>query len=136
MLVDAGPLVALFDPKDRHHRASRMIFERLGEDLLTTVPVVTEVSHILGPTTPGFHRIMDLFASGRLQIDYLSDAALARACELMKQYSDQSMDLADASLAAVAEERGTTRIWTFDERDFSVFRIRRGHGFAAFEIVR
>lgn len=41
------------------------------------------------------------------------------------------MDLADATLVALAEERNTKRIFTLDA-DFSIHRL---HGRARFEIV-
>ena len=50
---------------------------------------------------------------------------------LMEKYSDTPMDLADASLVAIAESQGLHRIFTLD-RDFGVYRI---NGTTAFEVV-
>jgi hypothetical protein len=47
---------------------------------------------------------------------------------LMEQYRDLPMDLADASLVAIAEERRLDRIFTLDA-DFHVYRLPRGRGF-------
>lgn len=52
--------------------------------------------------------------------------ALERAAALMKKYADRPMHLADASLVALAEERGLTRIFTLD-RDFYIYRRKDGH---------
>ena len=65
----------------------------------------------------------------------MDDPALARAFELMAQYADRPMDLADASLITAAETLDTRRIFTIDFRDFSAYRIRRGHGHEAVEIL-
>ena len=46
-LVDSGPLVALFDPSDNHHKTTLAFMVRFRESLLTTWPVVTEVCHLL-----------------------------------------------------------------------------------------
>jgi hypothetical protein len=135
ILVDTGPLVALFDPRDRSHRRCRSIFAGLDDDLLSTLPVLTEASHLLGPATAGFRRVRDLVTSGGLTLDLLSSGSVGRAFELMEQYADQEMDFADASLVAVAEARGMSTVWTLDERDFSVYRIRRGRRLERFEIV-
>ena len=43
ILVDRGPLVALFDPKDRSHERCRRMLEGVRERLVTTVPVLTDV---------------------------------------------------------------------------------------------
>ncbi len=53
----------------------------------------------------------------------------------MEQYADHSMDLADASLIAAAELLETRKVFTLDEKDFSAYRIRRGHRHYAVEIV-
>jgi predicted nucleic acid-binding protein len=53
----------------------------------------------------------------------LSPAAVVRSAKLMEQYSDRSMDLADATLVALAEERGDRRMFTLDA-DFRVYRFR------------
>ena len=53
MLVDTGPLVALFNPKDHHHSHCRSILQSLREPLFTTVPVLTEAFHLLIPGSKG-----------------------------------------------------------------------------------
>lgn len=135
ILVDTGPLVALFDPRDGSHRRCKTTFERLDDDLLSTVSVLTETSHLLRPGTIGFRALRALVDSGGLTIDLMSLETLARTFDLVEQYADQEMDLADASLVAVAEERGMSKVWTLDATDFAIYRIRRGHRFEPFEIV-
>jgi predicted nucleic acid-binding protein len=49
----------------------------------------------------------------------------------MERYRDLPMDLADATLVALAEARGVRQIFTLD-REFHVYRLR---GRAAFEVV-
>jgi predicted nucleic acid-binding protein len=49
----------------------------------------------------------------------------------MKKYQDVPMDLADASLMAIAEHREFRRVFTID-RDFRVYRLANG---SALEIV-
>ena len=46
-----------------------------------------------------------------------------RAVELMQKYRDVPMDLVDALLVAVAEERDLVRILTLDERGFRTYRV-------------
>jgi len=47
----------------------------------------------------------------------------------MERYADLPMDLADASLVWLADETGVRDIVTFDERDFSVYRLSDGRRF-------
>jgi predicted nucleic acid-binding protein len=58
---------------------------------------------------------------------FMDPAAVERAFELMEQYGDHPMDLADASLIVAAGSLCTTKVFTLDHSDFQRYRIRRGH---------
>ena len=45
------------------------------------------------------------------------------------------MDLADASLIVAAETLGARKIFTIDRRDFTAYRIRRGHRSYGIDII-
>lgn len=135
ILVDTGPLVALFDPRDRLHERCRRTLRSLTAVLVTTLPVLTEVFHILSPDSIGSDRVRDLAAQGGMRVWHYDDAALERSFQLMEEYADHPMDLADASLITAAERLRTRRIFTVDRRDFSVYRILRGHRHQTVEIV-
>ncbi len=51
--------------------------------------------------------------------------------QLMEQYQDVPMDLADSSLVAAAEMLGIRRIFTLDS-DFYIYRL---HGKDAFDVI-
>lgn len=74
---------------------------------------------------------MRLVLRDDLLIAPFSAAASRRAAELMQSYADRPMDLADATLVALAEERGEARIFTLD----GDFRIYRRNDRKHFEIV-
>jgi predicted nucleic acid-binding protein len=135
ILVDTGPLIALFDPRDALHDRCKRTLETLRSQLLTTVPVLTEAFHILSPESVGSDRLRDFVALGGLGVWFLDKGTLERAFELMERYADHPMDLADASLVAAAESVNTRRIFTADQRDFAAYRIRRGHRHYPVEIV-
>jgi predicted nucleic acid-binding protein len=135
ILVDTGPLIALFDPRDGLHERCRRTLKSLHAPLFTTVPVLTEAFHILSPESQGSDRLRDFIALGGLSTWFFDRSTLERAFELMEQYGDHPMDLADASLIAAAETLRTRRIFTVDRRDFETYRIRRGHRHYPVEIV-
>lgn len=135
ILVDTGPLVALFDPADAHHARCEMVLKTLRDPLRTTVPVLTEAFYMLGPATPESDRLRDFVERQGLGIWFFEPATLRRAFELMEVYGDHPMDLADASLVVAAERLGTRRIFTIDRRDFDVYRVRRGHRQYAFDVL-
>jgi predicted nucleic acid-binding protein len=65
----------------------------------------------------------------------MGQADLRRAFELMEQYADHPMDLADASLIVAAEVLRTRKIFTIDRQDFATYRVRRGHRYYSVELI-
>jgi predicted nucleic acid-binding protein len=135
ILVDSGPLVALFDPRDADHDDCRSRLKALRAPLMTTWPVLTEVFHILARDSRGAVQLRVFLGQGGVRVHQPDVAEFARALALMDQYADHPMDLADASLIAAAESLKTRQIFTLDRNDFSTYRIRRGHRTLAVEIV-
>jgi predicted nucleic acid-binding protein len=135
ILVDTGPLIALFDPRDALHERCKRTLKTLRAPLLTTIPVLAEAFHILSPQSQGSDRLRDFVALGGLGVWFLDRGALERAFELMERYSDHPMDLAAASLIVTAERLDTRRVFTIDRRDFAAYRIRRAHRHYPVEIV-
>lgn len=132
-LTDAGPLVALIDADEPDHETCRLALDGLHLPLRTTWPAFTEAMYLLSRAGGGRGRdaLWTLVLSGRLEIVELSRPALERSARLMTKYADLPMDLADATLVALAEERGDRRVFTLDS-DFTVYRL---HGRTRFAIV-
>lgn len=135
ILVDTGPLVALFDPQDAQHERCVKALKAIKEPLVTTIPVLTEAFHMLGPASVGSDRLRDFIEGGGLSVWCLDRGTMRRAFELMEQYADHPMDLADASVLAAAEAVGTRQVFTIDRKDFAAYRVRRGHRHQAMQIV-
>jgi len=136
ILVDTGPLVALFDPADESHERCVSVLQTIEEPLGTTIPVLTEAFHLLSPSSIGAQRLMDFISEGGLIVWYLHDEVITRAFELMIQYSDRPMDFADASLVVIAENERVRKVFTIDRNDFAAYRVKRGHRYYDFEMVR
>lgn len=135
ILVDTGPLVALFDPRDGQHDRCVKALKRIREPVSTTVPVLTEAFHMLRPESLGSDRLREFVEKGGLSIWLFDRPSLTRAFELMERYADHPMDLADASLVAAAESMGTRKVFTVDRKDFETYRVRRGHRSYPIEII-
>jgi uncharacterized protein len=76
--------------------------------------------------------LWNLRATGRLVLLDLTSEETDRMAVLMEKYKDTPMDLADASLVAVAESRSLTHVFTIDS-DFFIYRLSDG---SALEMVR
>jgi predicted nucleic acid-binding protein len=135
ILVDTGPLVALFDPRDGQHQRSLNRLRSIREPLSTTTPVLTEAFHMLGPASIGSDRLREFVDLGGLSVWFFERLSLTRAFELMELYADHPMDLADASLVVAAESLRARKVFTIDRKDFETYRVRRGHRHYPMEIV-
>lgn len=133
ILVDAGPLVALIDRGEPEHKTCVHALTSLTSPMVSTWPALTEAMYLLG--SAGGWRAQEalwkLMERGDLQLVDLDKSLRKRVRTLMAKYRDRPMDLADASLVAVAEELGLRRVFTLDA-DFRVYRFK---GKGRFEIV-
>ena len=133
LLADAGALCAVFDSREPDHAACKRVLKETNRPMITTWPVVTESMHLLG-SVAGWRaqeKLWSLIERGALVVAPPTLPQVARARALMDKYRDIPMDLADASLVALAEERGLRRVFTLDG-DFEVYRL---NGRIAFEVV-
>jgi hypothetical protein len=80
LLVDAGPLVALFNRRDSWHRQARGFFGAFHGALVTTWPVLAEAAHFIAPRTPA---LLDLVDAKRIEIVEVPGSA-ARVAALMR----------------------------------------------------
>jgi predicted nucleic acid-binding protein len=130
ILTDAGPLIALIDRGEADHARCVAALARITLPLVTTWPAFTEAMDLLGEAGgwAGQRALWTMIERADLQIAELSATTFGRMRALMEQYRDLPMDLADASLVALAEERGVDRIFTLDS-DFRVYRLPRRRAF-------
>jgi len=132
LLLDTGALVSLLDRSQSGHRACARFFESWRGPVLSTEAVLTEATHLLGRVHGGRKACLDFFLSGAALLVPATPTSLRRCADLIAQYADQPMDYADATLVALAEELDTSRIFTTDRKDFSIYRLR---GRRRFEIL-
>lgn len=124
-IIDAGPIIALFNAGDRHHDHCMQGLAAFAGRIVTTWPVITEASHMLAFALSAQLALLEWLERGALQIESLTLADIRYMKARMKKYADLPMDLADASLMSVAERQGISRIFTIDQ-DFSTYRTLKG----------
>ena len=129
ILIDAGPLVALVDADDQYHEKCVDCLKTLRVPLVTVWPPLVEAVYLLGDLPKAQEALWEMLARGAVQLMSLGLVDIPRIRELMIKYADRPMDLADASLVALAEERHLRDVFTLD-RDFRVYRLPDGHAFS------
>jgi predicted nucleic acid-binding protein len=123
-LIDAGPLIALFDKSDLYHKAAVNSLKEHKTGLISTWPVLTEVMHMISFNHKVQCDFLNWIMRGGITIAPLNQSHMRRIIQLIEKFSNVPMDLADASLVVVAEEQGLDSIFTIDS-DFLIYRITR-----------
>lgn len=131
ILLDTGPLAALFNRADRAHGRAKAWFESSTALMVTTEAVVTQLSYLLEDNT-ALQTVALLWVEqarrhGRLQIHPVEDHAVLAL--LLERYDDLPCDYADATLIALANSLDIREVATLDQRDFSIYRLNRNHSF-------
>jgi uncharacterized protein len=122
VLVDAGPLVAILDRSDAHHRECVEALKTIRDPLMTVWPALTEAMFLLAFSPAGQDALWEMVVNEALRLEPLDHTDAPRMQALMRKYKDLPMDLADAALVRVAERERVSRIFTVDRRHFRVYR--------------
>lgn len=125
-LIDAGPIIALFDNSDQYHERVLTFMESFEGKLISTWPVLTEVRYMLDFNQETQLDFLDWVIMGGIDVHNLEQWQLSSIRETMNTYSDLPADLADATLLETAESRSLTSIITLD-KDFSIYKLKNGH---------
>jgi len=120
-LIDAGPLIALFNRNDKYHLKIKEFIKNYSDKLITTWPVITEVSHMLDFNIQTQIDFLTWIQLGAVEVQEIDNQDLTRIIELSKKYSDVPMDLADASLVVLSERLNIKEIITIDS-DYYIYR--------------
>lgn len=123
-VVDTGPLVALLNSNDTHHRRCVDLFASLTGTPLLPTTVMVEVCWLLEQHPDIEAEFLQAVADGAFTLAAITTADLNRMAELVRQYADFPLGAVDASVSAIAERFGLHEIITLDRRHFSVVRPR------------
>ena len=123
VLLDTGPLVALFKRNDHDHQRALAWFKRHRGALLTTHAVVAEAWHLLNPSA---RLPLMRFVAAAVDICELQVHSVQQIVAKLEKYADLPMDYADATLLVLAEQQAIFSIATLDIADFSAYRLANG----------
>lgn len=122
ILIDTGPLTALFDKDDKYHSKIVEFIKGRRFRFITTTAVLTEVTHLLDFSVDAQINFFQWILNNGVVIEEINISDISRIIELTKKYSDQPMDFADATLVIVAERTGIKKIISIDS-DFEIDRL-------------
>lgn len=128
VLVDSGPLIALFNGADRWHApVVGWLQHNPGATLISTWCVATEVCALLARRI-GNDCALDFLRwvqRGGLTLDRTVDGSLTEVLRISERFASLPFDLADASIAEAATRLKLRHLLSIDA-DFDVYRDRAG----------
>ncbi len=121
-LIDAGTLIAALNPRDRDHARCVVFLAEFTGTFVTTWPVVTEASHMLCANIDSQIALLKRIERGALEVRHVEIDTVRQIIAYTEKYRDRPMDLADASLVALATQMGLSEIVSIDS-DFDIYRL-------------
>jgi predicted nucleic acid-binding protein len=119
ILLDTSGLLSALDESQRHHQECASLIGEASPPLLLSPFVLAEMDYLLMRHV-GQHAqvaLLDEVARGAYQLEPFAAADVARAKEVVEQYADLDVGLADASIVVLAE------------RHFRAMRVERRRRF-------
>lgn len=126
LLLDTGPLLAALDAADPDHARCARLLTDATEDLVVPALVLAELDYWCSRRLPGEAWIVFLedVIDGVYRVEPPTPGDLERCRELQGSYRDLGLGVVDASIVALAERLGETKVATLDRRHFGVVRPR------------
>lgn len=124
--MDTGPIVAILSESDEHHEACVEQLHRIRGPLLTCWPVIAEAAWLLRAYPRAIRKLLASFHGRPFELVPLGETDLPGIAAVLAKFEGLGIQLADASLAHLANREGIEVMFTLDRRDFGVLRLARG----------
>ena len=122
ILIDAGPIIALFDKDDTYHETILQFIKDKEYRFVTTTAVVTEVSHMLDFNINVQIQFLEWIEKEGIKLHEIKQKDIEEIIQMTKKYKDRPMDFADATLVIAAKRTGIKKIISIDS-DFDIYRL-------------
>ena len=123
ILIDSGPLIALFDASDDYHNSAIEFIKNNKLPLVTTIASITETLHLLDFNRNAQIDFFGWIKNGAVEIHHIDISDFGRIRQLTEKYLDLPMDFADSCLVLLAERLNINTVVTID-KDFTIYRIK------------
>ena len=125
LVLDAGPLIALFSAKDSYHQACKAGFVKLPalfSEVIIPLPILFEVyKFVAREQSPSVaQKALTVILADTLVLP-LGMEAFQQVYSMVCQMSDWQGSLEDVSVVVIALQYNAS-VWTLDYRDLSWFK--------------
>ena len=125
ILLDTSGVLSALDESQRHHSECAAVLSGTSPPLLLSPFVLAELDYLLMRHV-GSHSqaaLLDEVARGAYRLEPFGADDIAQAKQVIEQYSDLQIGLAEASIVVLARRHAASEVLTLDERHFRALRI-------------
>lgn len=126
LILDTSVLLAALDTADPGHGPCAELIGEANENLLVPVLVLSELDYWCSErlTADVWLTFMEDVLAGAYSVEGPTQGDLERCRELQRTYADLKVGVVDASILALVERLGETKLATLDHRHFATMRPR------------
>lgn len=126
LVLDTSVLLAALDAADPDHERCAELIGEAKENLIVPALVLSELDYWCHERLSGevWIAFLEDVLSGAYGMDNPSQSDLERCLELQRTYADLEVGVVDASVLAVVERLGETKLASLDHRHFATMRPR------------
>ncbi len=124
ILVDSGFLYSLYSADEPNHDESIEAVEFARRGLIIPYVTLTEAAFLCRRDggVRGVIRFLDAISKAGHEYAIIAPEDLIRARDIMAEYIDARLDFVDCCIMALSERLGVMQVFTYDQRDFGIFR--------------
>ena len=130
IVADTSAIFSALDRSQPAHEDVVAVLEE-GEPLVLSPFVLAELDYLLATriSVAASVELLRDVRDGAYELASVSASEVGEAAALVERFADLGIDLADASIAILADRYDTDRILTLDQRHFRALRTRSGTPF-------
>lgn len=127
LVLDTSVLLAALDASDPDHSRCAELIAGSNENLVVPALVLSELDYWCHErlTAAVWQSFLEDVLAGAYSVQSPTEADLNRCLELQRDYADLAVGVVDASILALVERFGETKVATLDHRHFAT--MRPGH---------
>jgi predicted nucleic acid-binding protein len=134
IVLDTSGLLAAIDSSQRFHDAAREVLNEAMVPLILSPFVLAELDYLLATRVgdAAERALLEEVARNTYRLAQFSGRDVVEVMQVIEQYADLRISLADASNVVLANRHDTLDVLTLDERHF---RALRGPGGRPFRLL-
>jgi uncharacterized protein len=131
IICDTSGLLAAYEHEGAREEQVVGVLEAEAQSLVLSPFVLAELDYLMANRSGvgAELRMLEDVANGVYRLAEFTSRDVGQAAEVVTQYKDLNIGLADASIVVLAARYNTTRVLTFDERHFRAMKPRHAASF-------